>query len=243
MNNKEWIPANWQLPNKIQAGTTTRTGGMSIAPYTGNNLGFHVGDNPNDVLNNRKSTQEKLSLPSEPEWLEQTHSTKVVIVEKETDRNADAAITRASKRVLSIMTADCLPILLSNEEGSEIAAIHAGWRGLAYGILENTLLKMESEHKALHAWIGPGICGNCYATGEEVYSTFKERYPFAEKAFRKEKNQWFLDLAFLANCILNEHDLASVSLSQCCTYENREQLYSYRAQNITGRMATFIWIP
>ena len=149
--------SNWPAPINIRALTTTRLGGESLPPYDNNNLALHVGDNADHVLKNRLALVNSLHLPGEPIWLEQTHSNHCVVVEDEPNRVADAAITRCKQFPLSIMTGDCLPILLCDKAGTEIAAIHAGWRGLVNGIVENTLSKMLNHSETLIAWIGPAI--------------------------------------------------------------------------------------
>ena len=176
------LSANWKAPTNIQAFTTTREGGESKTPYTSNNLGTHVGDNLDDVEHNRNKLITRFELPSTPFWLNQTHSTHCVLAEADGSRDADAAITRTPNRVLAIMTADCLPILLCNKAGNEVAAIHAGWQGLLNGVVENTLAQMESTTNELIAWIGPSICQACYEVGQEVYEQFTSVHNFSKIA-------------------------------------------------------------
>ncbi len=243
----EILLANWSAPNNVYALTTTRTGGISKPPYDSNNLATHVGDVENDVQQNRRTLIESLKLPSAPEWLEQTHSTRCVIVEDETNRAADAAITRQKNTVLAILTADCLPIVITNQKGTEIAAIHAGWRGLANGIIDSTLKKMHASTTELIAWIGPAICHRCYETGEEVRNTFLNNYPFAGAGFQTIENRLYADLPKLAELILTKAGVKSVTQSNQCTYEvkntnnAKNTYYSYRNENQTGRIATLIW--
>ena len=229
--------ANWPAPKNIHAFTTTCENGYSKAPYASNNLALHVGDNEADVLKNRRELIRSLSLPNEPAWLEQTHSTDAVIVENETNRTADAAITRIKQQPLVIMTADCLPILLCNREGTEIAAIHAGWRGLLNGIVENTLKKMQTPSANLLAWIGPAICQQCYKTSSEVKEAYLKQYPFTTGAF----DDLQANLPKLAELILNSAGVLSIFQSNACTFELKNKFYSYRRQSQTGRIATIIW--
>ena len=242
-----WIPtlpnllAHWPAPSSIQALSTTRTSGYSIAPYDQNNLALHVGDRESDVLANRLQLSNALELPGEPEWLHQTHSTNCVIIEEDTNREADAAITRLKNKPLVIMTADCLPIVLCDQNGTEIAAIHAGWRGLAHGIIENTLKKMHSPRQTLMAWIGPAICHHCYQIGEEVYDTFCEKYPYTKSTFELKDAKLYANLFKIAELILNAEGINAVYPSNACTFERNSEFYSYRRTAQTGRIATLIW--
>ena len=233
--------ANWSAPLNISALSTTRLSGYSLPPYNENNLGFHVGDDPNHVTKNRQQLRELLKLPEEPVWLEQTHSTKCIIPETDPNRCADAAITRSPLHPLVILTADCLPITLCNIQGDEIAAIHAGWKGLFNGIVENTLSKMNSHTSDVLAWIGPAICQNCYEVGDEVYQSFTEKYPLSHVAFKSTGSKWLANLPKIAKLILNLHGVTAVYQSDLCTFELKNDFYSYRRQSQTGRIGTFIW--
>ena len=204
-------------------------------------MGLHVGDNPYHVNSNRAALVPSLQLPSEPIWLEQTHSTDCVLAEEETLRTADAAITRRESIVLAILTADCLPIVLCNRSGTEIAAIHAGWRGLVNGIVENTLNKMLSPPETLIAWIGPAICGACYEVGDEMHQAFINRYPFTASTFKHKGTQSYADLPKMAELILQAQGVGIVSQSGACTLELKNKFYSYRREAQTGRIATLIW--
>ncbi|HAZ7574446.1 peptidoglycan editing factor PgeF [Legionella sp. PATHC032] len=234
--------ANWSAPKNITALTTTRLYGFSDGPYTSNNLGLHVGDNEQHVLKNREQLIELINLPSEPVWLEQTHSTKCITAEIEKTRDADAAITRLPKLPLVIMTADCLPILLCNRQGTEIAAIHAGWKGLYNGIIENTLKKLNSNMTDIMAWIGPAICQKCYEVGQEVYQSFTTKHPLTRKAFEPVHSKWLANLPQIAEIVLNLEGVKSVFQSNLCTFELKNEFYSYRRESQTGRIGTFIWI-
>lgn len=236
-----YLTANWQKPANISAITTTRLSGASIAPFDNNNLGLHVGDNPSHVQMNRQQLITSLSLPNEPVWLEQTHSNHCIIAEEDPNRTADAAITRSYDHPLVIMTADCLPIVLCNQAGTEIAAIHAGWRGLLNGIIENTLEKMHSPPQTLLAWIGPAICHACYQTGADVRKAYIERYPFTNDTFYTKHDQWHANLPKLAQLILEAAKVSSIYQSNVCTFEQENRFYSYRKQAQTGRIATLIW--
>jgi YfiH family protein len=234
--------ANWPAPAHITALSTTRLDGFSQPPYAGNNLALHVGDEEKLVQKNRQGVQAALQIPHEPTWLWQTHSTRCIIAERESERSADAAITRSSKHPLVILTADCLPILLCNKEGTEIAAIHAGWKGLQSGIVENTLNRMQSTKGELLAWIGPAICANCYEVGEEVKEAFTSKHAKAGLLFKPSaKGKWLANLAGLAQMVLQNLGLGAVYQSNLCTYEANDTFYSYRRESTTGRIGTFIW--
>lgn len=236
-----YITAGWSAPVNIGALTTTRLGGSSALNYHSNNLALHVGDSQDAVLGNRNKLVKTLSLPQQPQWLTQTHSNQCIVVENEVDRCADAAVTRQSDCVLAVMTADCLPILLCDEKGTEIAAIHAGWRGLAAGIIENTLKKMNNKPGALLAWTGPAICKNCFETGDDVRQAFQAQYSYASLAFHSDKTKQFMDLPGMAELILKAHGVDAVYHSGFCTFERHQTFYSYRRQAQTGRIATLIW--
>ena len=235
------LPANWQAPKNITALTSTRFSGFSQPPFESNNLALHTQDNEQDVLKNRQQMQAYLHLPAEPQWLTQTHSTRCVEVEKETSREADAAISRSFHHPLVILTADCLPITLCDMAGTEIAAIHAGWRGLAHGIIDNTLKKMNSLNSNLIAWIGPAICSACYETGDEVYETFLQNYPFSQEGFQRIDKKWHANLSQIAALILQSKGIKMVYQSKICTFEAENEYYSYRKNSQTGRIGTFIW--
>lgn len=235
------IKANWQVPPSVYAFSTTRLGGFSASPFDSLNLGLHVGDNLMHVQKNRATLRDYLQLPQEPDWLEQTHSNHCVVVEQSDQRQADAAITRSSQHVLAIMTADCLPILLCDNQGTEIAAIHAGWRGLAQGIVENTINTMRTPPQNLTAWIGPAICGDCYVVNEEFMHAFQEKYPFANDYFKNHHTKFLADLPALAEKILFNLQITAVFKTTICTFEQKKDFFSYRRDLQTGRIATLIW--
>lgn len=235
------ISATWSAPSNIHAFTTSRQGGVSLPPYDSNNFGSRVGDHAEHVFANRKA----LVLPDEPQWLHQTHSDKCVIIEETSDRNADAAITREPNRCLAILTADCLPILLCNRQGTEIAAIHAGWRGFANGILESTLNQLRTPLSDFIAWIGPSACGKCYEVGSDVVDAFHTSYPFCiDVAWTiplTDPSKFFANLPYLAEAVLKKAGITQINQSNLCTIEEKKLFYSYRRDGQTGRIATIIW--
>ena len=212
-------------------------------PFDSLNLGQHVGDRADDVLQNRRRLRQDLLLPTEPCWINQTHSIEVVTLEQEDNRDADAAITREAGRIAVVMTADCLPVLLCNRAGSEVAAIHAGWRGLQAGVIQSTLAAMHSPPEQLIAWIGPGITQASFEVGDEVYAAFVDPEPGAASCFSANRpGHWLCDLGGLAKSVLQRGGVAEVSLSPHCSYRDTGTFYSYRREATTGRMASLIWI-
>ncbi len=217
------------------------------SPYEGFNLGFHVDDNVESVTNNRiylqARLQENLADKVTIQWLEQVHGNKVVEVNQDTNETliADASITREKNIALAIMTADCLPILLCDTYGTEIAAIHGGWRSLAANIIKNTLAKVHSNINDIQVWLGPCIGHNAFEVGEEVKLAFTQKNVHFDKAFVQQNNGKFLaDLHLIAKQQLADLGIKKVTMLAECTYHNTEKFYSYRRESITGRMASII---
>lgn len=241
MQHRFAIEANWPAPAHIGAITTTRCIGLSQPPFDKNNLGLHVQDDPQAVLANRAQLRHQLDLTDEPLWLEQTHSTRCIVAGTTTDRQADAAVSRDQHYPLVIMTADCLPILLCNRQGTEIAAIHAGWRGLLNGIIENTIQKLNTPPADMMAWVGPAICPECFEVGQEVQDAYTARYAKSDSCFTIKKERLTANLPQLAEMVLNHQGIHAVYHAHQCTVENKALFYSYRRESQTGRIATLIW--
>jgi YfiH family protein len=238
----ETIKPDWVAPPGVCAYTTTRVGGVSKAPFDSLNLALHVGDDPVHVARNRELLQQ-LNLPAEPCWINQTHGTHAVTLELDSSRDADAAITRLPGVVAVVMTADCLPILVCNRDGGEVAAVHAGWRGLQAGVIQRTLASMESCSEQLQAWIGPGISQQNFEVGGEVRSAFIDSIQDAESFFKENrKGHWLCDLAGLAERVLKSQGVVDVYRDPGCSYREAERFFSYRRNATTGRMASLIWI-
>ena len=239
----ETITPGWPAPAIVRACCTTRAGGVSAAPYDSLNLGMHVGDGADSVSRNRELLAAALALPSSPEWIEQTHSSEAITLELDAKRRADAAVTRARGRVAVVMTADCLPILLCDRAGSEVAAVHAGWRGLQAGVVQSALAAMRSAPAQLLAWIGPAISQVHFEVGADVYTAFVDANPAAAAHFDANRpGHWLCDLAGLAEAVLRAAGVESVTRDAHCTYRDAEQFYSYRRDGVTGRMASLVWI-
>jgi len=240
----QFIIPDWPAPENIRAAVTTRKGGYSQSPFNSFNLGDHVDDDPETVKKNRRLLNEILSLPNEPAWLEQIHTTNVVNAEKvEGSARADASYTAQKNAVCVVMTADCLPVFFCSEDGSEVAVAHAGWRGLAAGILEATVEKMNSPAQAIMAWMGPAIGPDNFEVGEEVRDAFMQQNSETENAFQKnKKGKWLADIYSLARVRLKQSGVQNISGGGFCTYQNAEQFFSYRRDGKTGRMGSLIWI-
>ena len=245
----KWIKASWPAPEFIKAGTTVRTGGVSQAPYDSFNLATHVGDEPSQVLQNRQQFLSELKLTTAPHWLEQTHSTEAILLPaNETLVKADASYSFEKKTVCVVMTADCLPLLITDKEGSCVAAIHAGWRGLADGIVERTIAQLPAKEESLLVWLGPAIGAKVYEVGEEVYDAFTEADIEAQQAFQEvvvqgmSEKHWLFDIYHMATLKLKRLGINHIYGGDFCTFSDEQQFYSYRRDGVTGRMASFIWM-
>ncbi|MCP4490958.1 MAG: peptidoglycan editing factor PgeF [Gammaproteobacteria bacterium] len=236
----------WHAPDRVTAFCTTRCGGASIKPFDTFNLALHVGDDEQSVSANRGLLSRLHSLPAEPCWLNQTHSTRAVTLGNADffNTDVDAAITREPGKVAVVMTADCLPVLICNQQGNEVAAIHAGWRGLADGILRTTLDAMVSTSDELLAWVGPAISQQHFEVGDEVRQLFLHKHTTeaAHRFIANRPGHWLCDLPGLAADELHRQGLGKVYLSALCSYDDDENFYSYRREDVTGRMASLIWI-
>lgn len=237
------IEPDWPAPAKVRAFCTTRRGGASEAPFDDFNLALHVGDDPLRVEHNRRLLVRELGLPAEPCWIEQVHDTRAVVLEEEAGHQADAAITREPGRVAVVMVADCLPVLLCNPDASEVAAVHAGWRGLQAGVIQSALKRMHSSPGQLMAWIGPGISRHHFEVGDEVLDAFEQSFDAAGDFFEAHgRGHWMCDLAGLAERLLVDQGVSTVVRDAHCTYRDSEHFFSYRREKTTGRMAALIWI-
>ncbi|MDD5580342.1 MAG: peptidoglycan editing factor PgeF [Methylobacter sp.] len=239
---KHWLAPDWQAPANIHAATTLRTGGVSRGAYASLNPALHVGDNDESVKKNRQVIKAMLDLPSEPLWLQQIHSNLAInAVESTSLQPADASFTCESGIVCAVLTADCLPLLVCDTEGTQIAAIHAGWRGLLAGVISNTINAMQK--KDLLVWLGPAIGPECFEVGAEVRSAFLEKSAEFRIAFKKQGNgKWLADIYQLARINLAALGIIDrVYGGTHCTFIEHERFYSYRRETQTGRMATLIW--
>lgn len=240
-----FVKPDWpDLPATVSAVTTERNGGTSISPYDSLNLGLHVGDDPQAVVANRQAVNRALDLKHAPCWLHQVHGTEVVTISQASDNTAeaDAAYTRKTDVPLCILTADCLPVLISSADGMEIGAAHAGWRGLCDGVLENLVARFDNPAQKLTAWLGPAIGPDHFEVGPEVRAAFIARQSEAAHCFAPgEADRWYADIYALARQRLAAQGLAHVQGGGLCTVRDRQRFFSYRRDGTTGRMATLIW--
>ena len=236
------IIPDWPAPVNVKALQTTRRGGISGAPYDSLNLGDHVGDAPLAVAHNRILLN--TLLPSEPVWLEQVHGTKVVNADiADCLPHADACIARHRAAVCVVMTADCLPILLCDTRGTVVGAAHAGWKGLAAGVIESTVRAMDVAPQDLMAWLGPAISQQAFEVGKEVRALFVDADPQTAAAFIPgQQGKWLADIYRLARLRLNALGTTQIYGGSYCTYRESEKFFSYRRDGVTGRMGTFIWL-
>jgi len=221
---------------------TTRAGGVSLPPYDSLNLGDHVGDDPVAVVLNRQRL--RALLPAEPRWLKQVHGTVVakadMIVEPV---EADAAVSFTAGMVCAVLTADCLPVLFCDRQGTRVAAAHAGWRGLAAGVLEAAAAAMQCPSSDILAWLGPAIGPQAFEVGEEVREAFVRDLPAAARAFTpRQSGKWLADIYELARLRLARAGVREVYGGGLCTYSDSERFYSYRREKATGRMAALVWL-
>jgi YfiH family protein len=239
-----WVSPDWPAPARVRALTTTRQGGFSSAPYEGLNLGDHVGDDPERVERNRRLLAQRLQLPAPPRWLRQVHGCEVVEVGDAVPAcGADAAIATGPGRVCAVLTADCLPLLLCDREGSRVAAVHAGWRGLGDGVIEAAIARLGIPAAEILAWLGPAIGPDAFEVGPEVRQAFVTRGPEAASAFRPGRpGRWLADIYQLARQRLQRQGVRFVYGGEYCTVTDPERFYSYRRDGVTGRMASLIWI-
>lgn len=245
MSEIDFITPNWPAPANVKALQTTRVGGVSHAPYTSLNLGAHVGDDAIAVAQNRQLLSPY--LPSEPVWVNQVHGVEVIDAAQSTClQNADASFATKSKVVCVTMTADCLPVLLCDAAGTVVAAVHAGWRGLCDGAIEAAVNKMAVPPSNILAWLGPAIGPNAFEVGSDVREQFMQHDHQAEQAFKPYGDKWLCDMYLIAKQRLNQLGVTQIygaSVNEdFCTYTDEARFFSFRRDNVTGRMASLIWL-
>lgn len=250
------LKPDWPAPSNVCAAISTRCGGQSLHPWNSLNLGSHVGDAPASVEQNWQLLSTHLALPSAPQLLNQIHGTDMIKAGCDgVILTADGSFTDVPGRVCTIMTADCLPILICNTTGTEVAAVHAGWRGLAAGVVGNAIKQFSSPPEDLMTYLGPAISQQHFEVGNEVRRKFLDNVTNEDcrgkvkTCFLKSgddlKNHdvhWIADLYGLAKITLNAGGVTQVYGGNFCTYKDSEKFYSYRREGQTGRMASLIWI-
>lgn len=240
-----FIQPNWPAPVNVKALQTTRMGGVSLAPYASLNLGAHVNDDTAAVATNRQLLMPY--LPSEPVWVNQVHGIEVIDAAQSTClQNADAAFTTQLNVVCVTMTADCLPVLLCDKAGTVVAAVHAGWRGLCDGAIEAAVHKMQVPKSEILVWLGPAIGPNAFEVGEEVRAQFIQHDQQATQAFKPHGDKWLCNMYLIAQQRLNALGVTQIYgggvNEDFCTYTDEARFFSFRRDNITGRMASLIWL-
>lgn len=238
----DWIVPDWPAPPAVRALVTTRAGGASRGPFGALNLGTRVGDDPAAVAHNREILRSR--LPADPVWLQQVHGAAVVDAESAGALpRADGAVARTRHSVCAVLTADCVPVLLAHRRGDVVGIAHAGWRGLAGGVIEATLVRMAVPPGEVMAWLGPGIGPRAYEVGRDVYDAFVVPDAALAAAFEPRPDGKFLaDLYALVRRRLAEASVTAVYGGGFCTYTDAARFYSYRREQTTGRFASLIWI-
>lgn len=245
------ITPDWPAPAGVRAFISTRAGGISLPPYASNNLGLHVGDNPEHVASNRAKLSIQLGLKGSPQWLEQIHGVKVV--NAKTDgvvRTADGSYSNQPNHPCLVMTADCLPILLCDKQGAQVAALHCGWRSLAKGICVRGLQKFSATPGDILAYLGPAISQPHFEVGVDVLEAFfkaarsQEHAEHIAMAFVSAHRplHFYADIYALARAELNALGVTAIYGGDYCTYADESRFYSYRRDKVTGRMASLIWL-
>lgn len=237
----DWIIPDWPAPARVRSCVTTRSGGVSLAPFETCNLGTHVDDDPLAVAENRRRLQALTG--AQPAWLNQVHGTRVVKADPRSVVDADASWTDAANIACTIMTADCLPVLFCDRSGNRVAAAHAGWRGLAGGILEATLASLQVAPEHVLVWLGPAIGPECFEVGSEVREAFVSAHGEAGHAFApgRSEGKFLADIYQLARIRLAAAGVTSVHGGGWCTLCD-PRFYSYRRAARTGRFASLIWL-
>jgi YfiH family protein len=249
MNELGIIP-DWPAPANVRALQTTRDGGVSVGAYAALNLGDHVGDDPVAVARNRALL--RATLPADPVWLKQVHGNVVADADRTVGvPDADASVASKAGVICAVMTADCLPLLLCDEAGTVVAAAHAGWRGLAGGVVEATVKAINVAPERLLVWLGPAIGPQAFEVGDEVRQVFLAHDPEAERAFAPalrtqdstlRTQKWLADIYLLARQRFAMLGVERVYGGGLCTFTDAQKFYSYRRDRATGRMASLIWL-
>ena len=271
MTRNNWIIPDWPAPDNVRSCSTTRYGGVSLTPYNQMNLGDHVGDDPVAVKKNREQLVKSLELPNEPCWLQQVHGTNVTVFNEQRDGDmqeasvsiskvpvSDASTTSQSKQICAVLTADCLPVLFCDQSGTQVAAAHAGWRGLATGVLEEAVNAFSATSTDIMAWLGPAIGPSAFEVGVEVRDAFLRHSALAADAFEQvDEQHWLADIYGLARqrlqamgltriygggyCTVTDRVVDRVSETEGSDVDDNYRFFSFRRDNQTGRMSTLIW--
>ena len=241
----DFMVPDWPAPKNVRSMVTTRSGGVSVGPYASFNLADHVGDNPQAVAENRKRLRELVpELPDDPLWLKQVHGVRCVNAEIQTSGVvADASWSGSADKVCAILTADCLPLLLCNDAGTVVSAIHVGWQGLVTGVIETAVNSLPVAPPSLMAWMGPAIGPTAFEVGADVRDAFYLHDAASANAFTSiAKGKWLGDLYLLARQRLNALRVTRIYGGSECTVTDAERWFSFRRDKVSGRMASLIWL-
>ena len=241
-----FVWAAWPAPAQVRACTTTRHEGLSLPPYDSFNLAMHIGEDQEITAANRRMLRQQLQLPAEPLWCQQMHACQLVVAEPALTTAplppADAAVCFDTRSVCVIMTADCLPVFFCDRQGTRVGIAHAGWRGLAQGVLATTVAALKLSPAELMAWLGPAIGPQAYQVGDEVRNVFLQQSKDYSLAFLPDNvGRWRANLYALAGYQLRRLGVGWVGGGHSCTYYDR-RFYSFRRNPTTGRMANLIWL-
>lgn len=241
---REWVVPDWNAPARVRAFVTTRHGGVSRGEFASMNIGTRSGDDPANVQANRRILRGH--LPAEPRWMAQVHGVQVADLDRfgsDEVPTADAAVTRSPGRVAVVSTADCMPLFLCDVAGTRVAVAHAGWRGMAAGVIENTVRALGSDPSRTLAWMGPAIGPEAFEVGPEVRAQFVDADPAADSAFKPHRTGKYLaDLYALARQRLARAGVTRVHGGGFCTFGDAENFFSYRRAQKSGRMGACIWM-
>lgn len=240
---RKYLLPDWPAPKNIRAYTTTRQGGHSLGAYDSFNLAAYVSDDPTAVSSNIDSLVNDLNLPETPLWLNQVHGNCAVPIDEcATTPQADASYTQQKNKICAVLTADCLPVLLCNRDGTEVAAVHAGWKGLLVNVIAATVAAMKTPASDLVAWLGPALSQAHFEFGNDVHADFINANPDYQTAFARRKDRWYLDPYAIAREQLKQAQVMAVYGGGLCTYANKNDFYSFRRdKGTTGRLATLIY--
>ena len=243
MAKPEFIYPDWPAPGHVRAATSTRVGGVSQGAYASFNLAMHVGDQPEDVRENREVLMQTLQLPSEPYWLDQQHGTAILEAQVMSElAQADASYTARAGSVCVVQTADCLPVLLCSREGDWVAAAHAGWRGIAANVLQATVRAYPGLPEDLLTWFGPVISAEFYEVDNPVRAALGEELASVALRSSGHAGHWLLDMRSAAAWQLEQVGVKRFYCAEKCTFKDEHRFYSHRRDRVTGRMATMIWL-
>lgn len=242
-NAEDIIIPDWDVAESIKSVCTTRLGGYSQPPYDSFNLATHVGDCEAAVTKNRQKLEQQLDLSRPINWLTQVHGCKTVSARDASGAEADAVFSREINEVCAVLTADCLPVLFCDKQGTQVAAAHAGWRGLLGGVLNNTIHQFSAEKKDIYCWLGPAIGNNEFEVGEDVrYQALSQNIELASCFVDKTTSKWLFDIYAAARILLHQAGIEKIYGGEYCTVTESKKFYSYRREGKTGRMASCIWI-